>query len=455
MDPIHAVLEHAERMDLRDVPGAIVATSRRFVLDTLATMIAGTRAPGCGQVLEQLAEWGGAPQATAANGRRLPAPYAALANGSMAHAFDFDETHMVADVHGHASVLPAALAAAEVAGNVSGRELLAAVILGVDVACRLGLSITRDRGWHKTAVCGIFGATLAAGRVLGLRGAALHNAVGIAYSLAAGNFQCLTDAALTKRMQPGFAARAAVESAMFARRGITGAKDVLEGKWGFYRVYYDPGEYDVAPLLDGLGKRFEVEALSMKAYPSCHFGHIAIDAACALAAEMRLRAGDVAAVRVEMPAVSHDYLGGPFRVGESPQVSAQFSTAHNVAAALLYGTLGLAQLQTEAIRNPALLALAERVTTVSNGDQDAYGPVTLHITLHSGRTSTHRTSRLPKGDPTNPMTEAERHAKVRGCLAHAGWPDGGAGELIAWVENLERSERPAAELPRLFGRSTT
>lgn len=455
MDPIHAVLEHAERMELRDVPGEVAATSRRFVLDTLATMIAGTRAPGCGQILTQLAEWGGAPQATAADGSRLPAPYAALANGSMAHAFDFDETHMAADVHGHASVLPATLAAAEVAGGVSGRDLLAAVILGVDVACRLGLSIKRDRGWHKTAVCGIFGSTLAAGRVLGLRGAALHNAVGIAYSLAAGNFQCLTDAALTKRMQPGFAARAAVEAAMFARRGVTGAKDILEGKWGFYRVYYDPGEYDLAPLLDGLGKRFEIEALSMKAYPSCHYGHIAIDATRALAAEMNLRAEDVAAVRVQMPAVSHDYLGGPFRVGESPQVSAQFSTAHNVAAVLLYGTMGLAQLQTDAIENSALRALAARVTTVSNGDPDAYGPVTLHVTLRSGRTGVHRTSRLPKGDPSNPMTDAERYAKVSGCLAHAGWPERKEAELIAWVEDLETAARPAAALSALLGQSTT
>jgi 2-methylcitrate dehydratase PrpD len=231
---------------------------------------------------------------------------------------------------------------------------------------------------------------------------------------------------------------------------VTGAKHVLTGKWGFYRVYFDEGEYDLAPLVDSLGKRFETTSLSMKAYPCCHYAHVAIDGALAAAAEMRFCADNVASVPVEVPHVAHDYLGGPFRIGDSPQVSAQFSIAHNVAAALLYGRMGLTELEPAAIQNERLLALADCVATVSSGDPDPYGPATIHVTLHSGRTGIHRTSKLPTGHPTNPMTDAQRQSKVRECLTHAGWRPDRADELIAWVEDLERSDRAAAGLAALF-----
>src|SRR6185437_8050315 len=188
-----------------------------FVLDTMSLMLVGRRAPGCAPMLELVKSWGGRPEATVLGEELcLPAPAAALMNSLHAHAFDFDDTHERGDMHGYAVVLPAALAAAERITGVSGSDFLAAVAVGVDVAYRVGLGIVKYRGWHPTATCGIFGATVAAARLLKLSRADLHNAMGVAYSLSAGNFQCILDGSLTKRLQPAFAARSGTEAALLA-----------------------------------------------------------------------------------------------------------------------------------------------------------------------------------------------------------------------------------------------
>jgi len=154
-------------------------------------------------------------------GHRAPAPYAAMVNSMMAHAVEFDDTYEPADVHGYAVVLPAIFAAAELksADRTSGRELVAAIAIGVDIAYRLGSAIKKYRGWQPTSTCGNLTAALAAGRIARCDKDQLHNAVGIAYGMTAGNFQAVVDASLTKRLQRGFSARAAVKAVLLARAG--------------------------------------------------------------------------------------------------------------------------------------------------------------------------------------------------------------------------------------------
>jgi 2-methylcitrate dehydratase PrpD len=139
---------------------------------------------------------------------KVPAPQAALVNAAMGHALDFDDTFdRAGSIHPGTSVFAVSFAVAEALGGVSGRDLLLAVTLGLDVSCRVALAATVDRGWHRTAAMGIFGATAAAGKLLGLNVEQMVHAFGIAYSQAAGNRQCILDGALTKRLQAGQAAR--------------------------------------------------------------------------------------------------------------------------------------------------------------------------------------------------------------------------------------------------------
>ena len=449
MDAIHPILNHVAAYRANDLPPRVVRLTKRFILDTLAVSLAGGRAPGCRQILEQLAAWGGKPEAFVAGGGRLSAPYAALSNSLIGHALDYDDTHEPADVHAFSVVLPAVLACAEVIGEATGPDLITATAIGTDIAYRMGIAIKVYRGWHPSATCGIFGATLAAGRVLGLDRKALHNAAGIAYSLASGNFQCILDGSLTKRLQPAFAARGAVEAAILARCGVTGAKEVLEGKFGFFPLY-EAGEYERSALQDGLGERFEVEGTSMKPYPSCRFCHPVVDAVLDMSEEAYVAPEDVESVTVEMPPEAYDYVGGPYQPGDTPQVSAQFSTAYNVAAALLWRRLGPQEISLEAAIDPRVMALAGKVRTVTNDDPYGFGPVTVTLRPKSGGTRERRVV-TAKGHPDNPMTDEECMAKLCACAAFGGWPEETPDRVAAWVDGLDKNTgRPVSELAAIL-----
>jgi 2-methylcitrate dehydratase PrpD len=187
-------------------------------------LLGGSGAPGIDTLVQVLGRWGGlAESQVMLSGLRLPAPTATLINASMAHALDFDDTlDHGGSIHPGASVLGASLATADALGGVSGADLMLAVALGLDVSCRVALASTLDRGWHRTAAMGVFGAAAAAGKLLGLTVPQMVNAFGIAFSQAAGNRQCIVDGALTKRLQAGQAASSGVLAAMLAREGFTG-----------------------------------------------------------------------------------------------------------------------------------------------------------------------------------------------------------------------------------------
>jgi len=265
---------------LADLPAPVIAAAKANIFDTLACAVAGSSAPAVGEAHELAMEWGGAPQATIlAFGDKVPAHHAAWVNGTMAHARDYDDTHDAAVLHAGVSVVPAALAASELRGRVGGADFIVAVAAGLETICRLGVA-TRigiiESGFIYTPLFGHFAATVAAGRALGLDVTQMINALGIAYSQVAGNHQVTRDGALTKRMQPGFAAQSALLSVQLARRGVRGAQATFEGVDGFLRVYLrDRCDRDV--LRDRLGEHYEFAQLSYKPYPCCRFNHTAIE----------------------------------------------------------------------------------------------------------------------------------------------------------------------------------
>lgn len=286
---------------IEDVPPAALDAARANLLDTLACAFAGYSAPGVQEVIGLAQDWGGAPQSAIwGAGTRVPAHHAAWVNGMMAHARDYDDTHDAAILHAGVAVVPAAIAAAELRADATGADLLAGVVAGLELTCRLGMATTIgiiESGFIYTSLFGYFGATVAAARVLGLDAAQTVNAIGIAFSQAAGTHQVTRDAALTKRMQPGLAAKAALMSVQLAQRGIRGAQNTFDGADGLFRIYLRNG-YDPVALREGLGKRFEMTGLSYKPYPCCRFNHTAIDAALAIAREPGFDPAKVDHIRV-------------------------------------------------------------------------------------------------------------------------------------------------------------
>src|SRR5215472_15747158 len=262
-DAAWLLAQHVCRTGYGDLPASAVESARRDILDTFGCMLGGSGSPGIDELFAVISRWGGLAESRVLLRRiRLPAPQAALLNASMGHPLDFDDTlDAGSSIHPGVSVLAAVLAVSDSSGDVSGRHILLAVALGLDVSCRIALASTLDRGWHRTAAIGVFGATAAAGKLLGLPPKQMLAAFGIAYSHAAGNRQCILDGALTKRMQAGQAANAGVFSAVLAQTGFTGARNIFNGRFGFLELY-QPNGYDASVLVRDLGTAFRGEALS-------------------------------------------------------------------------------------------------------------------------------------------------------------------------------------------------
>ena len=291
--------------------------------------------------------------------------------------------------------IPAALAAAELRGGARGGDFIAAVAAGLETICRLGVA-TRigiiESGFIYTPLFGHFAATVAAGRVLGLDVTQMVNALGIVYSQVAGNHQVTRDGALTKRMQPGFAAQAALVSVQLAQRGVRGAQATFEGVDGFLRVYLrDRCDRDV--LRKGLGEHYEFTELSYKPYPCCRFNHTAIDAALALRASAGVSAERVRRIRVGVNRQAYEAVATPIDVRKAPAtiVHAQFSLPFTVAAALIDGRVELGHFTERAIRRDDILALAQRVDVFVDEDIERewgrnISPAELHIEMDDGTT---------------------------------------------------------------------
>jgi 2-methylcitrate dehydratase PrpD len=414
-DPAEALAAHVAGTSFEDVPAATVEATKRDLADTLGCALGGSGAPGIPQLLKLFRRWGGAPEAgLLLAGGRLPAPQAAFIHGAMAHALDFDDTYdRGGSIHPGASVLGAALATADMLDGVSGRDLILAAALGLDVSCRIAFAATTDRGWHRTSAIGVFGATAVAGKLLGLTAPQMHQAFGIALSSAAGSRQCIVDAALTKRFQAGQAASAGIVAALLAADGFTGAVGVFTGRFGFYELY-QPGRNDLDALTADLGSVWRGDEVSFKPYACGRPLHAAIDAAIDLHQALGITdEAELEDVTVNAPAtiVGEYFEGLPHKRKPTQIVEAQFALAYLLAAGLVYGRVGIDQVA--GIDDARVLRLAQRIKgRISDGSPSISARRT------DGR-SAERTLGVALGSPENPLSEAQRIDKFRDCAAHA------------------------------------
>lgn len=370
---------------------------------------------------------GSAESSVVGRAERLPAPQAALVNGTLAHALDFDDTHLPSVLHPSASVVPAALAVAE-AVEAPGARVAAAVAAGDEVCTRLGTasylpeirnSLFFEKGFHATSICGTVGAAVAAGMLLGLGEEVLVSAIGIAASMGSGVIEANRTGGTVKRVHCGWAAHAGVTAALLAAEGVTGPPTVLEGRFGFFAAFLD-GRYDPAAVVDGLGTRWETLRTVYKPYPSNHFTHAGIDCALALRSA-GLSGEDVASAELGVAAPVVRTIGEPREDKVRPRspYHAKFSGPYTVAAALLGGGglgVGLDDFSAVAFSDGRRLALAERVEVVADDRATddfprSFGAV-LRVRRQDGSTVEHRV-RSSRGGPEHPLSRGELLAKFR------------------------------------------
>jgi 2-methylcitrate dehydratase PrpD len=370
----------------RGLPSQLRHAAARRVLDLMGNSLLAHTQPVAASVLAVVRGWGGSGPATViGSGDRLPVPSAALVNGTLAHAMDFDDSHLLSLLHPSASVIPAALATAQ-AQEAGGHDLLDAITVGTEITIRLGLagydpesgnSIFFERGQHATSICGTVGAAVAVAMLLGAGPAHLASAIGIAASMGSGLLEANRTGGTIKRLHCGWAAHAGTVAAQLAQAGITGPPTVLEGRFGFLQAWC--GDHaNPSAITDGLGERWETNQIVLKPYPCNHFTHPAIDAALQLRAQ-GLHPSDVSDITLGAPTSALRTIGEPVAIKASPTTgyAAAFSGPYAVAAALLGGGgLGvwLNDFTDEAAANPARRALAAKVHCVPDPECDAIFP---------------------------------------------------------------------------------
>jgi 2-methylcitrate dehydratase PrpD len=410
----------------RHVPDRVAADVRRRIVDILGICVAARRIDTSAAAIGLVTDAGGAPQASVVGEWiRVPAAQAAFANGVLAHSLDYDDTHLPSVLHPGASVIPAALAAAE-AAKAPPRRLVAAIAAGVEITVRLGMagydrdagnSLFFERGQHATSICGTLGSAVAAGLLLGLDAGGIAHAMGVAASFAGGIIEGNRAGGTVKRMHCGWAAHAGVTAAELARRGITGPPTVLEGRFGFFEAFLG-GRFDPGALLGGLGEQWEVPKIFFKPYPANHFTHAGIDAAIALR-ERGLRAAEVAEAVLKVAAPTVRTIGEPLAAKQRPETGyqAQFSGPYTVAAALLGGGglgLGLADFTDQLVAAPERRELMARIRVESDPVCDEIFPwqfpAILDVRTTAGRMLQERVL-TNRGGPDRPLSDAEIHRK--------------------------------------------
>ena len=424
------------------IPARVVDRAVLLTLDTLGNALAAAGEDFGRAALDTAERLGGAAEsALLSRAARVAAANAVLANATLAHGLDFDDTREDAIVHTSCVAMTTALALAEAAG-ASGRAMLEASIAGVEVMCRVGLAVPgalHARHFHPTAIAGGFGAVAAAGRLQGLTEDQLTYAFGIVGSQAAGIIEYLADGSWTKRMHAGWAAHAGVVATLLAQAGFTGPATVLEGEHGLYAAF--AGGHDaarLAGLLDSLGRVWELEALTLKPYPCGSIAQPYMDCAARLRERDGIRADAVTAIRCRTSPGPVPRLWEPLAAKHAPPngYAAKFSLPYLIAVILVKGRAGLAEFTDGAVRDADVLRLASRVTYELDPTIDYprqfVGDV--EVTLADGRRLRERQDR-PRGGPDAPLTSAEIEAKFRGNAGLA-LPVTRADSIIAAVRAL-------------------
>lgn len=439
-----------------DLPPHVASSAQQRLLDVLGLQVAALNLPTSVSALAFVRHQGGHGQAVATGlGHRVPATWAAFANGVLAHSLDYDDTHLPSIVHPSASVVPAVLAAGEEVGAL-GRTATAAVAAGVEVTVRLGMagydrassnSVYFEHGQHATSVCGAVGSAAGAASVMGLSAEQVAHAMGIAVSMAGGVIEANRTGGTVKRLHCGWAAHAGVSSAQLAAYGFTGPPTVLEGRFGFFEAFLH-GKVDLDAVTAGLGTSWNLLDVFYKPYPANHFTHAGIDAALKLR-ERGLRAQEVAHAELAVATPTVRTIGTPLEIKQRPETGyqAQFSGPYTVAAALLGGSglgLGISDFTDQLARDPTRRDLMARVSVVGSQEcDDIYPyqfPAILSVRTHGGDDLVERVL-VNRGGTGNPLSDDELLQKF---LANAGVARGhqASAEVARVVTDLNLIDDP-------------
>ncbi|HIE5766816.1 TPA: MmgE/PrpD family protein [Proteus mirabilis] len=398
-----------------DLPAQVVSRAKIHLLDTLGVALAGSVQQSAIQSRQGVAFlpdtqgnipiWGSSLTASTT--------VAALTNGIASHALDFDDTHTDSIAHGSAVLTPIAFALGESIG-ASSKDILTAWVIGWEVAARVGLashSGFHQRGFHATAIAGIFGATACAASLLKLTPEQTVNAIGLTGSQAGGVAEYLTNSSSSKCFHAGWAAQSGIIAASLAKGGMTGPDTIFEGRYSLYQTHGIKEQAQPEQVALGLGDVWEFLNVSIKPYPVCHFAHATVDCGRNLL-KKGITADDIDSVECVVDPVAAALICEPPETKWAPQTAygAKFSLPWLFAAGFLDNALTLSSLLPENLQREDIQSLAKRVSYryPEKGEIPfpTYFPGLIFVTLKNGEKITERLD-IQYGNPKNPMTDKD------------------------------------------------
>ena len=432
-----------------DFPPEVVLAAKDAFLDWLGSAAAGAEKPPGQIMLAVVEEMGGNPEATVlSTGKKTSSIMAALVNGAISHIVELDDVHKASILHAGAAIIPAALAAAEKAG-ASGKSLLEGIVVGYEVAIRIGEAVTPAHYyyWHTTGTVGTYGAAAAAGKILGLNEEQMTDALGSAGTQAAGLWEFLADGAMSKHLHPGKSCLNGLLSALLAQKGFTAAKKILEGEKGFVRATAE--EFDLEKITSGLGQGYKILENCYKIHASCRHTHHAIDVVLELVKQHNLEPEQIAKIVVKTYPIAIDITGN---FAPDSLYAAKFSLPFCVSLAATARKAGINEFSPENLNDPAIRALLSKVELVEDAEITALypekWPAVIEITDIAGATHAGRTD-YPQGDPENPVTHEQLVDKFRE-LAKLHFSLAGVENMIVAVDELENITDLSEMLQRGF-----
>ncbi len=448
---LQQVSQFAAGVRAGEVEERLLQDARRRVTDIIGIALAASGMEPAQVVGEVINGWGGERQASAiGRSGRFPTASAALLNGTLAHALDYDDTHLPSVLHPSAAVVPAALAVAEASGT-SGRNLLTAVAAGDELTVRVGMagydrklgnSIFFEKGLHATSIAGTLGAALAAAMLYGLDEEGIGHAVAISASMGAGIIEANRTGGTVKRVHCGWAAHAGVVAAEMALHGLTGPPTVFEGRFGFLQAYLDD-KADAEAITRDLGEDWELPRVFFKPYPANHFTHAGMDAAMKLREE-GLEPGKIEEMELGVASPVLRTIAQPEGEKARPKTgyAAQFSGPFTIATALVGGGglgVSLDDFTDESVEDPLKLDLASRVRCVADEECERVFPnqfpAVLRVRLKGGE---EREAKIfhNRGGPENPLSNEELEVKFRDNARRV-LPEDSVAELGETMRRLE------------------
>ena len=439
--------DYATSLRYEDLPEEVVIHAKKLILDIMANDLGGYAWMESGpKIVEgvRTLNRGSAGATVLATGEQMAPEWASLANGAMAHSLDYDNHHAKGVLHAGSSVVNAALAAGE-ENNSSGKELITAVVIGYEIACRLAMALgphsSHEMGFHPTCTCTTFAGSAIIGRLRGCSADVIVNAMGLNGSQAAGSMQYVLNGAWNKRAHPGLATHRSFIATTLADAGFIGAAEVFEGEQGFFQGYaLRPKPEDATKTL---GASFETLENAIKPFALCRYTHQTLDLLIGLSKEREIDSTKVTSILVEMPTYGLQLCGSPIEAKRNPTspVDAQFSGPFAAALALTEKRAGIDLFTSILDRGMSdeFRRLMEVTDVRQADDLDAIHPEFWpgRVTLEIGGETVELYGKHMHGEKERPMPISDVQAKFEELSPNHG--DSARREVYAVIDNLENS----------------